>query len=62
MNGPKQEFLPQSPSVVPATVAHPEWDDARHLEADGEAGPVAVGLDRPQPVQIPRFPVTRGVF
>ncbi len=57
MNGRKQEFLPQSPSVVAATVAHPEWDDARHLETDGEAGPVAVGLGRPQPVQIPGVPV-----
>jgi hypothetical protein len=57
MNGRKQEFLPQSPSVVAATLAHPEWADDRRLTVDGQAGPVGISTGQTRPAQIPGMPI-----
>jgi hypothetical protein len=56
INGHKRELLPQSPSIVSTSVAHPEWDDSRRVEADIGAGPATVSLGRPSPTQIPGMP------
>ncbi len=55
VNGRKQELLPQPPSVVAASLSHPEWASERQLEAAGQAGPVGVGMGQPR-VQIPGMP------
>lgn len=57
INGRKQEILPQPASVAAAAVAHPEWSNQPHVEADGAAGPATVTLGRPRPTQIPGMPV-----
>ena len=58
INGRKQELLPQPPSVVAASVAHPEWSgDPNHVQADAGIGGATVGVGRPRPVQIPGMPI-----
>jgi hypothetical protein len=57
INGKKLEILPQSPSYVAASLAHPEWNDSRRLEGDAAAGPATVSVGRPAPVQVPGMPI-----
>lgn len=58
INGRKQELLPQSPALVAASVAHPEWSsNPHHVQADAGEGPATVGVGRPRPVQIPGMPI-----
>ena len=56
INGRKQELLPQAPSVVAATLTHPEWADDRRMQVDGQAGPVGISTGQ-RPTQIPGMPV-----
>jgi len=56
MNGKRQELLPQAPSLVAASVAHPEWNGQRRVEADAGAGPATIGVGHPRPTQIPGMP------
>ncbi len=57
INGRKQELLPQPPSLVAASIAHPDWNSTRHVEANAGAGPVSVG--RPMPAQVPHAQTTQ---
>jgi hypothetical protein len=57
VNGRKQEFLPQPPSLVAAAVAHPEWSNHRRVQADASAGNARVSLGAPRPSRIPGMPI-----
>jgi len=52
VNGKKAAIIPQPPSMVAATLSHPEWRS--RPTADIGAGPVNVGLGYPP--NTPRFP------
>ncbi|HWC98421.1 MAG TPA: hypothetical protein VG456_16795 [Candidatus Sulfopaludibacter sp.] len=57
INGKKQELLPQPPSIVAASMTHPEWGGPSRVEAGAGAGPAGVSLGQPRPMQIPGIPM-----
>jgi hypothetical protein len=58
VNGKKQAIQASAPTMVAASLTHPEWGQPSHVQLSGGVpGGPQIGIGQPRPPQIPQTPI-----